>query len=261
MPREIVHRWQLSWKRRCWGHFGAYCEAFNKLDSTTLNTQEPRSREATVLGPMENFQGTYKFIDLNTGKLFKRRKFTELPMTESGRKKVKKWGYIDKRNGRLTFADCHNRTFDWDSDEYDAPLIEDNTPEPKPSPYPGIPAEMPGIELEGEYENIAPALIEEHTNECEEIRAAWAANNANYGPREEGLSNRIPADIQGVAGQPNITINVIQPDGNEVKAMEEYDMEPPPLATNNDAHSSDKEEYTPDNDNEIDKPQECCTKV
>jgi predicted metal-binding membrane protein len=41
----------------------------------TSNTQEPRSREAIVLGLTGNFLGTYKFMNLNTGCLIKCRKF------------------------------------------------------------------------------------------------------------------------------------------------------------------------------------------
>lgn len=65
-PREIVLCWQLDFKTHCRAQFGAYCIVYNEPDATTTNTMNLRTRNGICLGPTGNFQGTFKFLDLDT---------------------------------------------------------------------------------------------------------------------------------------------------------------------------------------------------
>ena len=89
-PRELVLRWQLDWTKHCRAPFGVYCIAYD--DPTITNTQEERATEAICLGPTGNFNGTYKFLSLKTGKVIKRRKFDVIPTPDSVNKKINSWG-------------------------------------------------------------------------------------------------------------------------------------------------------------------------
>jgi len=80
-PRELISRNKLDAKLHCKTPFGAYCEVHTDPDIT--NTMEPRTKWGICLGSTGNMQGSYKFMSLSTGKKNVRRKFTEMPMTES----------------------------------------------------------------------------------------------------------------------------------------------------------------------------------
>ena len=126
--------------------FGSYGLAYE--DPTITNTMQPRGTEVICLGPTGNMQGTYKFLNLNTGCIIKRRKFEEYPIPTSIINKVNAMGRRDHKHGRLRFHDRNNQPYDWD-DQNDI-LIEDNAVEPEPAKFPDIPAEMPGVERESE---------------------------------------------------------------------------------------------------------------
>jgi hypothetical protein len=89
-PREIVSRHRLDAKLHCKVPFGAYCEVQVNLDIT--NTMEPRTGWATSLGPTGNMQGSYKFLSLTTGKKVTRRKFTQMPITDSVIRRINSLG-------------------------------------------------------------------------------------------------------------------------------------------------------------------------
>jgi hypothetical protein len=74
-------------------------------DLDIANTTEPRTRWGICLGPTGNLQGSYKFMLLSTGKKIKRRKFTEMQITESVIKQVSKWVSTDQGISGLTFMD------------------------------------------------------------------------------------------------------------------------------------------------------------
>ena len=58
--------------------FGVYTQVHQ--ENNISNTNEPRSVESTALYPSGNFQGTWYFMSLTTGKKTCRRKWTILPM-------------------------------------------------------------------------------------------------------------------------------------------------------------------------------------
>ena len=93
------------------------------------------------LGATGNRQGTYKFLDLDTKMIIKRKQFTEYPMPASIIKKVEAMGIKNKQDGRLKFADRRNREYDWSLSK--EALVEDNATEQDTEVHRGIPAEMP----------------------------------------------------------------------------------------------------------------------
>ena len=76
-----MSRHKLDAKMHCKVPFGAYCEVH--VDPDITNTMEPRTKWGICLGPTGNMQGSYKFLSLSTGKKVTKRKFTEMPMTDS----------------------------------------------------------------------------------------------------------------------------------------------------------------------------------
>ena len=154
-PKEIIMRWQLSTELHCQAQFGSYCVTYDEPNIT--NTQEIRGRDCICLGKTGNRQGTYKFLDLETKQVIKRKQFEEYPMPGQIKKQVEAMGRKNKQDGQLIFANRQNIEFDW-SLEDEQPLIEDNVEEPD-APYPNIPAEMPGIVMEDD--TVAPVTATE----------------------------------------------------------------------------------------------------
>jgi hypothetical protein len=89
IPRHLISHHKLDAKLYCKTPFGAYCEVHTDLNIT--NTMEPRTKWGICLGPTGNMQGSYKFMSFSTGKKIIRRKFTEMPITESVMKQIDKW--------------------------------------------------------------------------------------------------------------------------------------------------------------------------
>eukprot|EP00804_Cyclotella_cryptica_P030821 CCRYP_015076-RE/>CCRYP_015076-RE protein AED:0.49 eAED:0.25 QI:0/-1/0/1/-1/1/1/0/834 len=169
-PREIILRWQLRWDKHCKHQFGAYGQAYDDPSSTKTNTQQARSRDVLCLGPTGNIQGSYYFVDLSTKAVIKRRRIQELPVPDSIIKKVEAWGRRDKQTGIIRFGNRNNDPYEWDNGH--EALVEDNAPEPEEAPFPDIPAETPGVEIEA---NV-PALVTPPPPPEEQRLAAAVAN-------------------------------------------------------------------------------------
>ena len=184
-PRELVLRWQLDYKKHMKTRFGAYCEVAEHADIT--NTQRARTTPAVCLGPTGNMQGTYKFFNLLTGHVVKRRSFTVLPYPSRMIRLVNEWGKKSNKNNDLIFKNRKNEDFAWDDDDED--LINDNAEEPPSSPFPDIPAEMPGVEVDHEQGTNA---IEEPPAPSEEEELAASVDNANFGPQHDVESESEP---------------------------------------------------------------------
>jgi hypothetical protein len=80
-----------------------------------------RSTPAIVLGPTGNLQGTYKFLNLVTGKKVKRRAFTPYPMPDSVIKKVEAYGKSTTLPGIFDFADRNGILFEWNKEVDECP--------------------------------------------------------------------------------------------------------------------------------------------
>jgi hypothetical protein len=231
-------------------HFGAYGLAYS--DPTITNTQQEQGTEAICLGPTGNMQGTYKFLNLSTGRIIKRRKFDEYHIPDSIIKKVNAMGRKDHKHGRLRFCDRNNQPFDWD--EENEILIEDNAVEPEPAAFPDIPAEMPGVEKESDYEDLPEAAVEEDPTPTEEELIDAAILNANFGPREaEVLQQSRSTGVVGHQNGQDIVINVEYNPEEIADPMDEEEDEDNEGAPQLDdaADSSDDETFTPDDESDI----------
>eukprot|EP00957_Ditylum_brightwellii_P061194 4643419-Ditylum_brightwellii.AAC.1 len=65
---------------------------------------QDRTIRAIALGPSMNMQGGYKFLNLESGEIINRRKFTELPMPESVIKKVEAFATADGEDRKIIFT-------------------------------------------------------------------------------------------------------------------------------------------------------------
>jgi hypothetical protein len=68
-----------------------------------------RTVGAIYLGPTGNIQGSYKFLNLRTGKRIPRRRWTSLPMPQEVIDRVNELGKADKQPELLTFYDRKGR--------------------------------------------------------------------------------------------------------------------------------------------------------
>ena len=189
-PREIVHRTKLSWEKHCQLDFGTYCEVHDEKDPTNDNV--PRSHEGIALGPTGNFNGTYKFFCLKTGRVLKRRRWTEYPMPDRVVKKMEWWGKQTRRElypGGIEYKNRKNEPFEWTYEDDLDGLVE----EVAEAPLPDVPAEFPGVLLESDLEGPVDAVEEEPEN----AEAAMEAAAANA-----GLTNATAADILAGADLP-----------------------------------------------------------
>ena len=88
--REILLLWIMDAKKHCRVLPGSYCEIHDELNPTT--TTVIRTHEGISLGPTGNLQGSVKFYCQNTGRVLKRRAFTDIPMPTAVITKVDKIG-------------------------------------------------------------------------------------------------------------------------------------------------------------------------
>ena len=159
-PRAIVVRTNLSWVKHCKVPFGALVETHDEPDPS--NTMEGRTHQAIAVGPTGNFNGTHKFFCLTTGRILKRRKWTELPMPTSVIKLLNKWGEKTRREvypHNVEFRNRNKLPYEWTAENDLDEILNDETP---PVHLPEVPAEFPGVDLEDD--TPGPALEEEVVN-------------------------------------------------------------------------------------------------
>ena len=111
-PREILTGTYLDYNKHCVLDFGEYVEVHD--EPSPLNGMTSRTRPCIALGPTGNLQGTHKFMDINTGRLLKKRSWTRIPMPDTVIKKVEQRAEKEKRDGILRFRNRKNEKFDWD---------------------------------------------------------------------------------------------------------------------------------------------------
>jgi hypothetical protein len=102
-PRTIMTGTALDFNKHCQITFGAYAEVHE--DRNITNTMSERTQPAIYLGPIANFQGSYKFLSLRTGKRITRKQFKELPMPDSIIKRVEAMAEREQQNKTITFSD------------------------------------------------------------------------------------------------------------------------------------------------------------
>jgi hypothetical protein len=87
------------------------------------------------------------------GKKIVRRKFTEMPMTESVMKQIDKWEKKDHTQNGLTFLNRHGMEYKFNNNDNQATLVV----QPEVVSFPDIPAEAPQILMEhDEIHGVSP---------------------------------------------------------------------------------------------------------
>lgn len=171
-PREIVCRKKLDFKKHCKALYGSYVETHKEPNPT--NGMMTRGSPGIILGLTGNEQGTYKVMNLATGKKIKRRSFTKMPMPNSVITRVETLG---KRagEGTLDFADRNGILFEWNDevDDRQEQLVEEEAIR-----YPSLTRKFPGIALD---RNLPVPSIEEEYEPQGRAEDA-AALNANIAP-------------------------------------------------------------------------------
>ncbi len=137
--------------------------------------------------PMGNLQGSYTFLSLSTGKKVTRRKFMEMPITDSVIKKVEKMAVKDGAVDGILFKNRKGVEYMFDNeDEYNTLMEPD-----EPLPYPDIPAETPRILTEIEEEYGVDNVVQDELGLSDEHYALLAAQNS-------GLDfSSIPTKVNG----------------------------------------------------------------
>ena len=134
------------------------------MDPEITNTLEPRTKWAICMGPTVNLQWSYKFLSLATGKKVRRRKFTEMPVTEAVIKQVEEMAVKDGAIKGINFKDRKGVEYKFDNDEEYEMLVE---PE-ELAPFPDIPAEAPGILTDLEEEYGVDEVVQDEPKESDE---------------------------------------------------------------------------------------------
>lgn len=106
-PRTLITGVPIDFKKHCKLPFGAYVQAHQ--EPSPSSTQEPRTVGAICLGPTGNIQGSYRFLNLQTGKTINRRSWTHLPMPQEVIDRVNELGKADSQAELLTFQDKQGR--------------------------------------------------------------------------------------------------------------------------------------------------------
>ena len=102
-PRMIVIGVPFDYNKHCKWAFGTYGQTSEEPKPS--NMQVGRSLDAICLGLKGNLQGSYKFLNLWTGKMILHCEFTPLPMPQEVIDCVNRLGALDKQPELLTFFD------------------------------------------------------------------------------------------------------------------------------------------------------------
>ncbi len=101
LPRELLLRWRLDYKKHCRVLPGTYWEMHD--EPSPSNMMVVRTHKGIALGPTGNLQGTMKFYCLNTELVLKRRSFTPLVPMLDRIKWVSNIGAKDKQGCTFRF--------------------------------------------------------------------------------------------------------------------------------------------------------------
>ncbi len=171
-PWELVSRHKLDAKLHCRAPFGSYCEVH--VDPEITNTLEPKTKWAICMGPMENLQGSYKFLSLATGKKVTQRKFTKMSVTEVVIKQVEEMAVKDGAVKGINFKDRKGVEYKFDNDKEYEMLVEPD----EPAPFPDIPAEAPVMLMDIKEEYGVNEVVQDKPKESNEQQAMMVAENA-----------------------------------------------------------------------------------
>jgi hypothetical protein len=123
-PRTIMTGTALDFNKHCQIPFGSYAEV--PEDNNITNTMTERTQPEICLGPTANFQGSYKFLSLKTGKRITCKQFKELPMPESVIKKIEAMATREKQEKVITFSNRSGNPIPYSTPTpYDSPATPD----------------------------------------------------------------------------------------------------------------------------------------
>jgi hypothetical protein len=172
----------LACDKDCRADVGSYIEA--TVDADIKNGQEERTHSCILLSPSGNMHGSLKCFDLKTGKVVIRRRVEQLPLPTRILNKAIEWG--EKGKAQITkdsiqFLNRLGKQFEWDNDEVEDLQVVMNEPEKVQRDH-GVPAEIPGIEIEDDYKAVpGPAVEHELEKESVDVRKRALAARANSG--------------------------------------------------------------------------------
>jgi hypothetical protein len=191
-----------------------------------------RTQPAICLGPTANFQGSYKFLSLRTGKRTTRKQFKELPMPDSIIKRVEAMAEREQQNKTITFSDRSGNEITnlydspaEDTDEAAAGVYElDHGPDDGPNNE--ATNEAPGIVVEQPESSMTPGV-----------------------PAEDGVTPGVPAEdgvAPGVPAEDGVTPGVTAEDeeNTDVTHHEIIGVAPEGIATGT---SGNERTMAPDN--------------
>jgi hypothetical protein len=165
-PRTIMTGTALNFNKHCQIPFGAYAEVHE--DHNITNTMSERTQPEICLGPTANFQGSYKFISLRTGKRITRKQFKELPMPDSIIKRVEAMTEREQQDKTIAFSDCSGNEI---TNIYDSPTedtdeaatgVYDGDHGPDDGPNNEAKNEAPGIAVEQPESSVTPGVPAEN---------------------------------------------------------------------------------------------------
>ena len=101
-PQTIITGVPFDYNKHCHLQFGSYAQTH---EDATTNRPDACTVGAICLGPTGNLQGSYKFLNLRTGKKITCRNFTPLPMPQAVIDRVNQLSKLDSQPELLTFFD------------------------------------------------------------------------------------------------------------------------------------------------------------
>ena len=104
-PMTLISGIKLDYSKIFRLPFGSYVQVHDEPSPT--NSPTARTDGAITLGPTDNLQGGYKFLNLRTGKKITRRNWTHLPMLSEVIERINKIGLAQGQPKLLTFQDRH----------------------------------------------------------------------------------------------------------------------------------------------------------
>ena len=134
IPCTLLTGVRFDYNCHCKLAFGAYTQVHE--ENLKTNSQQARTLGAICIGTSVNLQGSYKFMNIRTGKRLTRRKWTELPKPQEVIDRVNKIGASDGQPSLLTFYNRHvnpvGDTKNLNADLTDAPKEDTEEDDPVP---------------------------------------------------------------------------------------------------------------------------------
>jgi hypothetical protein len=114
IPRTFMTGTALDYNKHCKLPFGAYIETHE--ENKQMNSLDEWTRGAICIGPTANFQGSYKFMYLHTGRSITIKPYKEIPMPASVISRVEAMAIHEDQKSTIDFTDRHGQPLE-DPDE------------------------------------------------------------------------------------------------------------------------------------------------